>query len=114
MDLGNARLNGIAVSPDAQRMLARQMEVFAGFLSHTDAQIGRVVAQLDALGELDNTLIMLISDNGTSGVASVGAGAAWSASLSRRSSSYRRRRDASCAGASMTIAFGWPGCRSRR
>ena len=52
---------------DAQRMLARQQEVFAGFLSHTDAQIGRVLAQLDALGELDNTLVMLISDNGASG-----------------------------------------------
>ena len=56
-----------SLSPDAQRMLARQQEVFAGFLSHTDAQIGRVVAQLDGLGELDNTLIMLISDNGASG-----------------------------------------------
>ena len=52
---------------DARRMLARQQEVFAGFLSHTDAQIGRVLAQLDALGELDNTLVMLISDNGASG-----------------------------------------------
>ena len=31
-----------SLSPDAQRMLARQQEVFAGFLSHTDAQIGRV------------------------------------------------------------------------
>jgi arylsulfatase len=56
-----------SLSSDAQRMLARQQEVFAGFLTHTDAQIGRVVAQLDALGQLDNTLIMLISDNGTSG-----------------------------------------------
>jgi len=56
-----------SLSPDAQRMLARQQEVFAGFLAHTDAQIGRVVAQLDALGELDNTLIMLVSDNGASG-----------------------------------------------
>ena len=28
---------------DAQRMFARQQEVFAGFLSHTDAQIGRVL-----------------------------------------------------------------------
>jgi arylsulfatase len=56
-----------SLSADAQHMLARQQEVFAGFLAHTDAQIGRVVAQLDALGELDNTLIMLISDNGASG-----------------------------------------------
>jgi len=52
---------------DAQRMLARQQEVFAGFLTHTDAQIGRLLAQLDALGELDNTIVMVLSDNGTSG-----------------------------------------------
>jgi arylsulfatase A-like enzyme len=56
-----------ALSPDAQRMLARQQEVFAGFLSHTDAQIGRVLAQLERLGVLDDTLVMLISDNGASG-----------------------------------------------
>ena len=52
---------------EAQRMLARQQEVYAGFLTHTDAQIGRVLAQLEALGELDNTLVMVLSDNGTSG-----------------------------------------------
>ena len=46
---------------------ARQQEVFAGFLSHTDAQIGRVLAQLERLGVLDDTLVMLISDNGASG-----------------------------------------------
>ena len=48
-------------------MLARQQEVFAGFLSHTDAQIGRVLAQLERLGVLDDTIVMLISDNGASG-----------------------------------------------
>jgi arylsulfatase len=42
------------------------MEVFAGFLTHTDAQIGRVLAFLDEIGEADNTLVMLTSDNGTS------------------------------------------------
>jgi len=52
---------------DAQKMLARQQEVFAGFLSHTDAQIGRVVTELDDLGILDDTIILLISDNGASG-----------------------------------------------
>ncbi len=56
-----------SLSPDAQRMLARQQEVFAGFLSHTDAQIGRVLAQLERLGVLDDTLVMLVSDNGASG-----------------------------------------------
>ena len=46
---------------------ARQMEVYAGFLSHTDAQIGRVIDQLEKLGILDDTIVMLVSDNGTSG-----------------------------------------------
>ena len=42
------------------------MEVFAGFLEHTDHHIGRMLDFLDGLGELDNTLIMVISDNGAS------------------------------------------------
>jgi arylsulfatase len=50
-----------------RRVLARQMEVYAGFLSHTDAQIGRVIDQLEKLGILDDTIVMLVSDNGTSG-----------------------------------------------
>ena len=51
---------------DERRLFARQMEVFAGFLSHTDAQIGRLLAHLDETGLLDDTLVLLISDNGTS------------------------------------------------
>lgn len=51
---------------DAQRMHARQQEVYAGFLSHTDAQIGRFVEQLDRIGQLENTVILLMSDNGAS------------------------------------------------
>ena len=42
------------------------MEVFAGFLEHTDAQVGRLLDFLTTLGELENTLIMVISDNGAS------------------------------------------------
>jgi arylsulfatase A-like enzyme len=55
-----------SLSPDQRRLFARQMEVFAGFLSHTDHQIGRLVASLTDLGVLDDTLILLLSDNGTS------------------------------------------------
>jgi arylsulfatase len=54
------------LSPDERRMQARQQEVFAGFLTHTDAQIGRVVDALERYGLLDDTLIMLFSDNGAS------------------------------------------------
>jgi arylsulfatase A-like enzyme len=53
--------------PEAARKLyARMMEVFAGFLEHTDAQVGRLLDFLDRQGELENTLIMVISDNGAS------------------------------------------------
>jgi arylsulfatase A-like enzyme len=49
-----------------RRMHARQQEVFAGFLTHTDAQIGRVLAALTTFGQLENTLVLLFSDNGAS------------------------------------------------
>jgi arylsulfatase len=54
------------LSRDERRMHARSQEVFAGFLTHTDAQIGRVVDALDGMGALDNTLLMVLSDNGAS------------------------------------------------
>ncbi|MGH9051057.1 MAG: arylsulfatase, partial [Acidimicrobiia bacterium] len=59
-----ASWNGLA--SDERRLFARQMEVFAGFLSHTDHQIGRLLEFLRATELLDDTLVMLISDNGTS------------------------------------------------
>ena len=54
--------------PDALKpVLSRQMEVYAGFLDHTDHHIGRVVDAIDDLGVLDNTLIYyIIGDNGAS------------------------------------------------
>ncbi len=55
-----------SLSPDARKLASRLMEVYAGFLSHTDAQIGRLLDFLRETGELDNTLIMVISDNGAS------------------------------------------------
>ena len=55
-----------SLPPEARRLYSRFMEVFAGFLSHTDHQVGRLVEFLRALGDLDNTLIMVISDNGAS------------------------------------------------
>ncbi len=53
--------------PDNQRLLAaRLQEAFAAFLEHTDAQIGRLAQALDDLGRMDNTLFILLSDNGAS------------------------------------------------
>jgi arylsulfatase len=55
-----------SLSGGARRLAARMMEVFAGFLSHTDHQLGRVLDFLRETGELDSTLIMVVSDNGAS------------------------------------------------
>ena len=54
--------------PDEEKKLyARQMEVFAAQMEWVDLQIGRVVEQLDRIGELENTLIFVTADNGASG-----------------------------------------------
>ena len=42
-------------------------EVYAGFLSHADHELGRLLDYLEDSGQLDNTIIMLLSDNGASG-----------------------------------------------
>jgi arylsulfatase len=55
------------LEPGEQRLYARQMEVFAAMLDHVDDQIGRMVDLLEKTGELDNTLIMVTADNGSSG-----------------------------------------------
>lgn len=51
----------------ARRLLQREMEVYAAFLTHTDAQIGRLIGALSTLGKLDSTIIILLSDNGANG-----------------------------------------------
>jgi arylsulfatase A-like enzyme len=55
-----------ALSDDERRVYARYMEAFAAYLTHADEQVGRVVDFIDRLGELDDTLILAISDNGAS------------------------------------------------
>ena len=49
-----------------QRLAARLQEAFAAFLDHTDAQIGRLMEFLESIGELDNTIFIVTSDNGAS------------------------------------------------
>jgi arylsulfatase A-like enzyme len=52
---------------EQKRLFERQMETFAGFAEHTDAEVGRLVAQLEQTGELDNTLFFyIVGDNGSS------------------------------------------------
>lgn len=55
-----------SLSADERRLYARMMEVFAGFLEHTDHHLGRLVRFLERTGDLDRTLVMVLSDNGAS------------------------------------------------
>ena len=56
-----------SLSDDEKRLFARMAEVYAGFLSHADHELGRLLDYLEETGELDNTIIVLVSDNGASG-----------------------------------------------
>ena len=54
------------LSADERKLFARYMEVYAGFVTHTDAQIGRLLSYLSEQGLDDNTIVTLMSDNGAS------------------------------------------------
>ena len=56
-----------ALDADERKVCARLQETYAAFLSHTDTQIGRLVDYLEHTGQLNNTVIVLLSDNGASG-----------------------------------------------
>ena len=56
-----------SLSNDEQRLFARMAEVYAGFLAHADHHLGRVLDYLEAAGQRENTLVILVSDNGASG-----------------------------------------------
>ena len=101
-----------SLSADEQRLFARMAEVFAGFISYFDDRIGRIIDYLEESGQLDNTLIVVISDNGararaerlvqparadrtarsTSGSSSTGCPRRPTASSPASTSSGRRRR----------------------
>lgn len=56
-----------SMSAEKRRLFERQMETYAGFAEHTDHEVGRLVAQLEKIGELDNTLFFyIVGDNGSS------------------------------------------------
>ncbi|WP_109530697.1 MULTISPECIES: arylsulfatase [Nocardia] len=56
-----------SLNDDEKRLFARMAEVYAGFLSHCDDQIGRLLDYLESTEQLDNTMIVVVSDNGASG-----------------------------------------------
>jgi arylsulfatase A-like enzyme len=55
-----------SLADDEKRLFARMAEVYAGFVSYTDAQIGRILDFLEANEQLDNTIVIVVSDNGAS------------------------------------------------
>jgi arylsulfatase A-like enzyme len=56
-----------SLSAEEQRLFSRMAEVYAGFLAHTDAQIGRLLDYLEETGQRENTMVIVVSDNGASG-----------------------------------------------
>ena len=54
------------LGPDEKRLFARFQEVYSGFIEHTDHELGRFLDYLQSLGKLDNTFVVLMSDNGAS------------------------------------------------
>lgn len=63
-----------SLSADEKKFQARLMEVYAGFMEHTDTQAGKVVDALERLGLRDNTVIFyVLSDNGASSEGMQGA-----------------------------------------
>jgi arylsulfatase len=56
-----------SLSDDQKRLYSRMAEVYAGFCSFTDWQIGRILDYLETSGQLGNTIIVVVSDNGASG-----------------------------------------------
>ena len=56
-----------SLSDEEKRLFARMAEVYAGFLSHADHHIGRLLDFLEETGQRENTLVILVSDNGASG-----------------------------------------------
>jgi arylsulfatase len=56
-----------SLNEDERRLFARMAEVYAGFLAHADHHIGLLLDYLEETGQRDNTLVILVSDNGASG-----------------------------------------------
>ena len=55
------------LSEEERQLFARMAEVYAGFVSHADHHIGRLLDYLEDTGQRENTIIMVVSDNGASG-----------------------------------------------
>lgn len=57
------------MSAEEKKLSARKMEVFAAMVEVLDTNIGRVIDHLESTGELENTFVLFMSDNGAEGAA---------------------------------------------
>ena len=67
------------LAPDDQRREARRMELHAAMIAHLDAQIGRLLGALRERGDVENTIVVFLSDNGPEGndIAAVSGNREW-------------------------------------
>ncbi len=56
-----------SLGDDEKRLFAHMAEVYAGFLAHADHHFGRLLDYLERTGQLENTMIIVVSDNGANG-----------------------------------------------
>lgn len=64
---GDVVLPWDSLSDDQKKLFCRMAEVYAGFASYTDHELGRLLDYLEESGQMDNTIIVAVSDNGASG-----------------------------------------------
>jgi arylsulfatase A-like enzyme len=53
-------------TPEEQKLFVRLQSAYAGMLDHADVHLGRLLAKLEAMDQLNNTIVLVLSDNGAS------------------------------------------------
>ncbi|AZI37926.1 putative arylsulfatase [Caenibius tardaugens NBRC 16725] len=66
-ETGSSQTPWDKLSPEEQRLAARDMEIYAAMIDRLDQNVGRVIQTLKETGEYDNTVILFLSDNGAEG-----------------------------------------------
>ncbi len=93
------------LSPAEQQNQSRRMELYAAMIEYMDREIGRLFAWLDDRGELDNTFVVFISDNGANGSSMAtypGSSPRWVTENLQNSAGNLGRR-----GSALSIGPGW-------
>ena len=100
-----------SLSGDERSLFSRLQAAYAGFLDHSDAQIGRLIGELKRLDLHDNTIIMVFSDNGASmeggRTGAVDCNAAYSGEAEPVSEMVRRLHDVGGAAGPSHYPEGW-------